>query len=141
MNNIDYVYIGSNGFAQVGDPLYHDKNAAEKTVIFQILEKTECLHIPDQFKGIASFQWKAQQHDFGTYHDLVIRYNYIYLSELEDSEDPEKVELFNLFWNWANAVESFDFESEEIKARCEQKWLEMYPERACKVIHLKQKVA
>jgi hypothetical protein len=137
MNNIDWIYIGSNGFAQLGDPLYHEKNLAEKAIIFQILEEKQELHIPDQFIGIASYIWKAQDHEFGTYHDLAIKYNDSYISELEDSNDPEKVELYNFFWNWVNAVESFDFETPEITEQCESKYYEMYPDRKCKVLHLK----
>lgn len=134
---IDYFYIGSNGFAQVGDPLYHEKNLAERAIIFQILEENKQLQIPDEFYGIAMFSWKAQQHDFGTYHDLNVKYNDTIVSRWED-DDPEK---HDRFYEWINLLESFDFETPEITERCEQKWFELYPERSCKVIHLKQKVA
>jgi hypothetical protein len=54
---IDWIYIGSNGFAQVGDPLYREKDSAERRVIFQILEENEKLHIPEEFQSIAEFSW------------------------------------------------------------------------------------
>ena len=133
----DWIYIGSNGFAQLGDPLYREKDSAERRVIFQILEENKELHIPDEFSAVAEFSWRGQQHDFGVYHDLNIKYRFMVVNRWEE-DDPEKHERF---WSWINTLESFDFESEEIKEKCEQKWFEMYPERACKVIQLKQKVA
>jgi hypothetical protein len=134
MNLFDWVYVGSNGFAQVGDPLYPNKNLAEKAIIFQILEEKEELHIPEEFQGIARYQWKAQQHDFGTYHDLTIKYDDTYISLLEDSDEDKH----DRFWEWVNTVESFDFESKEITDRIELKYYEMFPEAQCKVIHLKK---
>jgi hypothetical protein len=134
MTLFDWIYIGSNGFAQLGDPLYSDKNLAEKAIIFQLLEEKEELHIPEEFKGIARYSWKAQQHDFGIYHDLTIKYDDMYISLLEDSDE----EKHDRFWNWVNTVESFDFETQEITNRIEKKYNEMFPDAECKVIHLKK---
>lgn len=133
----DWIYIGSNGFAQVGDPLYRDKDLAERRIIFQILEENKELHIPDEFYGIAEFSWRGQQHDFGIYHDLNIKYRYMVVARWEE-DDPEK---FDRFYDWINELESFDFETPEITERCEKKYFEMFPDRACKVVHLNQKVA
>lgn len=137
MNNIDWIYIGSNGFAQIGDDLYPDKNRAEKAIIFKILEENPQLQVPKEFEGIAGYHWKAQSHDFGTYHDLAIRFNDGYISSLEDSESEEDNQKFDRFYEWVNNVESFDFETPEITERCENKYYEMFPDRKCKIINMK----
>jgi hypothetical protein len=135
---IDWIYIGSNGFAQVGDPLYHEKNLAEKAIIFQLLRENKELQVPEEFYGIAGFQWKAQSHDFGTYHDLAIKYNDTYICQLEDSEVEEDNAKHDRFWKWINTIESFDFETPEITEMCENKYYEMFPDCKCKVIQLKK---
>ena len=65
MKNFDDLYIGSNGFAQVGDPDYYSKQQAERVVIFELLSEKEELKIPEEFQWCVKYQWKAQQHDFG----------------------------------------------------------------------------
>lgn len=134
---IDFLYIGSNGFAQVGDPLYHEKDLAERRVIFQILEENKELHIPDEFSAVAEFSWRGQHHDFGVYHDLNVKYNDTVVSRWEDSELEEDNAKHDRFYEWINLLESFDFETPEITERCEQKWYEMFPDRKCKVIQMK----
>ena len=85
---MDEFSIGSSGFAQVGQPYYNEKQRIEKKVLFEyVLKKTV---FPTEFLNLAFFKWKANSHDFGTYHDLVIM-AHSSIRDMEDSEDPEEV--------------------------------------------------
>jgi hypothetical protein len=69
------------------------------------------------------YRWQSFPHEFGTYHELVLIYDRDELDSLEYSDDTEEVELFNLFWNWFNEVESIDLETEEITEEIRKRYL------------------
>ncbi len=106
---MDYLYVGSNGFAQVGDPYYFEKNKIEMNYLLKLIR--EKFPIPDQLKGLCYFKVKAFEHDFGTYHEIVLIYNDLIIDR-DESEEEEERNTF--FWSWFNEVESFNLESEEI---------------------------
>jgi hypothetical protein len=109
---MDYLVVGSNGFAQVGDPDYFTKAKIELQILYEFLQAN--YPIPDEFASKAYYYIKAFNHDFGTYHEVVVIFDDHYLSTLEDSELESGNELFDKFWNWFNLVESVDLESEEL---------------------------
>lgn len=109
---MDYLVVGSNGFAQVGDLDYFTKAKIELQILYEFLQAN--YPIPDEFASKAYYYIKAFNHDFGTYHEVVVIFDDHYLSTLEDSELESGNELFDKFWNWFNLVESVDLESEEL---------------------------
>jgi len=109
---MDYLVVGSNGFAQVGDPDYFTKAKIELWFLLEFLQAN--YPVPDEFSSKAYYYIKAFNHDFGTYHEVVVIFDDLYLSTLEESELESDNELFDKFWNWFNSVESVDLESDEL---------------------------
>ncbi len=112
---MDYLVIGSNGFAQVGDPAYFTKAKIELRILLEFLQAN--YPVPDEFAPKAYYHIKAFNHDLGTYHEIAVIFDDLYLSTLEESELESDNELFNKFWEWFNSVESVDLESEELTGR------------------------
>lgn len=110
--NMDYLVVGSNGFAQVGDPAYFTKAKIELQILLEFLLVN--YPVPDEFTSTAYYYIKAFNHDFGTYHEVVVIFDDQYLSTLKESELESNNELFEKFWNWFNNVEYVDLESEEL---------------------------
>jgi len=100
------------GFAQVGDPDYFTKAKIELRILLEFLQAN--YPIPHEFTSNTYYYIKAFNHDFGTYHEVVVIFDDQYLSALEVSELEPDNELFKQFWNWFNSVESVDLESEEL---------------------------
>ena len=100
---MDYINIGSPGYAQVGQSDYNEKLNIEKVVVNLHVEKN--YPIPLKLQDICYFKWKAFQHDFGTYHELCLVYDDKYLNTLEDDN-----EIIDIFWEFANKCECMDFE-------------------------------
>ena len=95
---MDYLIVGSNGFAQVGDPDYFTKAKIELRILLEFLQSN--YPVPDEFASKAYYHIKAFNHDFGTYHELVVIYDDDYLSTLEESDLESDNDLFDKFWNW-----------------------------------------
>jgi len=112
---MDYLTIGSNGFAQVGRPDFLEKNKIEMRVLLQHL--VENYPVPDEFTFLCQYKVKWFSHDFGMYSEIVLIYDDSLLYQWEE-DDPDK---FDRFWEWFNDVESVDLESDylnnEIRAR------------------------
>jgi hypothetical protein len=119
-NSYDCINIGSNGFAQLGDPLYREKNAVEMKVLMDHLETWR--PVPSCFQDMARFKVMGFEHDFGRYHEIVIRYNQRILQDWEDSDDEDKNELHDKFWDWANECEGVDLESEDLTLAIEREY-------------------
>ena len=115
---MDYLVIGSNGFAQVGSPEYLQKNQIEMRVLLEHL--TNKFPIPNEFLQICIYKVKWFQHDFGSYSEIVLVYNDGILGDWED----EELEIFDRFWDWFNTVESVDLESKELIQHIKNRYLE-----------------
>ena len=115
---MDYLVVGSNGFAQVGDPDYFTKAKIELRILHEFLQAN--YPVPDEFASKAYYYIKAFNHDFGTYHEVVVIFDDHYLSTLEESELESDNDLFEKFWNWFNLVESVDLESEDLTRQIQQ---------------------
>lgn len=109
---MNYLVLGSNGFAQVGDPDYFAKNKIELRILLDFFKENH--PIPEPFINMAYYSIKAFPHDFGTYHEIVLIYNDCLLSGWEASEVELENEWFDKFWNWYNEAEAADMESEEL---------------------------
>ncbi len=103
---MDYLVIGSNGFAQVGDPDYFKKNKIEMKVFMDYIENN--YPIPEEFWHLCDYRVKWFSHDFGRYSEIVLIYDDYILNQYEE-DNPEK---FNRFWEWFNNVESVNLESD-----------------------------
>ena len=112
---MDYLVLGSNGFAQVGDPDYSAKNKIELRILLDFFK--ENYPIPEPFINMAYFLQKAFPHDFGTYHEIVLIYDDRKLSGWESSELESENDLFDQFWDWFNSAEAADMESVELTAK------------------------
>lgn len=111
---MDYVCIGANGFAQMGDPLFGDKLNAERGIIMNLLIWGN--PIPDEFSNIAMYYWKPFHHEFGTYREAVINFDDKQLSSF-----PE--DYIERFWEFVNSIESIDLESEAITEKIKTAYL------------------
>ena len=118
---MDYLVLGSNGFAQVGDPDYFAKNKIELRILLDFF-KENC-PIPEPFTSMAYYSIKAFPHDFGTYHEIVLIYDDCKLSGWESSELDLENELFDKFWDWFNTAEAADMESIEITDKIKEAYL------------------
>ena len=134
---MDYLVLGSNGFAQVGDPDYFAKNKVELRILLDFFK--ENYPIPEPFISMAYYSIKAFPHDFGTYHEIVLIYDDCRLSGWESSELDVENELFNKFWDWFNTAEAADMESVEITDKIQEAYLKMI--EVTKGEHLKLKRA
>jgi len=112
---MDYLVIGSNGFAQVGRPDFYEKNKVEMNILLEYLKNNH--PIPEEFWNMCEYRIKWFTHDFGRYSEIVLIYDDYILNQW-DEVNPDK---FNRFWNWFNQVEGVDLESdlltEAIKSR------------------------
>lgn len=120
---MDYLNVGANGFAQVGDPDYFRKSNIEMSYLLELIRSK--FPLPEELTGIyCYFMAKAFPHDFGTYHEIVLVYDDSKIDEWDSSEDEVLNELHDTFWNWFNVVEFFNFESEEITEQIKKLYLE-----------------
>ena len=117
-----YLIIGSNGFAQVGDPAYHEKWKVERAVLQPLMPE-----VPDEFKGMAQIGVKTFPHDVHRYHEFVVTYSERVLYAWEDKCEDEYDEKVNRFWEWANKCEALNLETEEITDQIIRKWTEIEP--------------
>jgi len=134
---MDYLVVGSNGFAQVGDPDYFTKAKIELRILLEYFQAN--YPVPDEFAPKAYYHIKAFNHDFGTYHEIAVIFDDQYLSTLKDSELESDNDLFDQFWNWFNSVESVDLESENLTGQIRQAYQKTLDIE--KGDHLKVKVA
>jgi len=110
---MDYLVIGSNGFAQVGDPEYFEKNKVEMRVLMEHLKNNHL--ISEEFWHMCDYRVKWFTHDFGRYSEIVLIYDdYILNQWNEDNSDK-----FNRFWDWFNDIEAIDLESDYLNKAIE----------------------
>ena len=115
---MDYLCIGSNGFAQVGNPEFFEKNEVEMKYLLEYLLTNH--PIPDEFTSICWYKEKWVKHDFGDYSEIVLMYKDRILEDWEEN-DPDK---FDRFWDWFNEIESVNLESELITRNIGEKYLQ-----------------
>ena len=115
---MDYLYIGSNGFAQVGSPDFSEKNKIEMKTLMEYLGNNH--PIPEEFNTMCWYKEKWFKHDFGDYSEIVLIYQDRILEDWEETI-PDK---YDRFWNWFNEIESVNLESEIITRNIEAKYLE-----------------
>lgn len=116
---MDYLYIGSNGYAQVGEPDFHMKNKAEMAVLLDYLKTN--FPIPSEFAGNCFYKIKWFQHDFGSYSEIVLMYDDQLVEQWEIS-DPERSERF---WKWFIQVESANLESDALTEEIDSQYVKM----------------
>ena len=109
---MDYLVIGSNGFAQMGDSAFYNKQKIEKRVLMDFFHSN--FPIPQKFKTLVNYSAKTFHHDFGDYQEIVLWYQREYFDSLEESEVETDQEMFDLFWSWFKVIESVDLETEEL---------------------------
>ena len=88
---MDYLVIGSNGFAQVGRPDFYEKNRIEMRVLLEYLQIN--YPIPEEFWHMCEYLVKWFDHDFGRYSEIVLVYDDYILNQW-DEDDPEKFDRF-----------------------------------------------
>ena len=109
---MDYLVLGSNGFAQMGDSAFYKKLKIEMRVLLDYFHSN--FPIPQKFKTMAYYSVKTFHHDFGDYQEIVLWYNREYIDSLEESEIESDHEVFDLFWTWFRVIESADLESDQL---------------------------
>ncbi|MCA1758697.1 MAG: hypothetical protein LC658_02915 [Bacteroidales bacterium] len=140
---MDYLNVGANGFAQVGDENYYAKNKIEMKHLLELIR--DKFPIPEQLDGLCHFAVKSFPHDFGTYHEIVLHFDDITINDDYDEEDngfpfiseeelkecfenntpvPQSpMTLHDTFWDWFQNVESYNLETEEITEKIKTKYL------------------
>ena len=109
---MDYLVLGSNGFAQIGDSSFYEKLKIEMRVLLNYFHSS--FPIPWKFKTLAYYSVKSFHHDFGDYQEIVLWYDREYVDSLEDSEIESEMQVYELFWSWFRVIESVDLESEQL---------------------------
>ena len=109
---MDYLVLGSNGFAQMGDSAFYKKLKIEMRVLLDYFHSS--FPIPQKFKTSAYYSVKTFHHDFGDYQEIVLWYDRSYFDSLEESEIESETQVFEVFWSWFRVIESADLESDEL---------------------------
>ena len=109
---MDYLVIGSNGFAQMGDSRFYEKLKVEMRVLLDHFHHT--YPIPQKFKTLAYYSVKTFHHDFGDYKEVVLWCDREYFDSLDESEVEADQEMYDLFWSWFNVIEAVDLETDEL---------------------------
>ena len=138
--NLDYVTIGSIGFAQLGELHYFEKRKIEKEIIREVIAENELFKIPEEFRLICIFFIKCFPYEYDSYDELVIVYDRNVIDEWEDedvsetydNDDPNFINekepnKFNKFWEFVNKCEEFDWESEDLMEKCQKLYQEKFP--------------
>jgi len=110
---MDYLVLGSNGFAQMGDSAFYKKLKIEMRVLLDYFHSS--FPIPQKFKSLAYYSVKTFHHDFGDYQEIVLWYDRSNLDSLEESEIESENEVHEVFWSWFRVIESADLESDELR--------------------------
>jgi hypothetical protein len=108
---MDYLVLGSNGFAQMGDSAFYKKLKIEMRVLLIYFHSS--FPIPQKFKTLAYYSIKTFHHDFGDYQEIVLWYDRSNLDSLGESEIESENEVHEVFWSWFRVIESADLESDE----------------------------
>ena len=120
---MDFINIGSIGFAQVGSEDYYTTRRIERDVIYEFIQNDKRFKIPEQFSGMCHLAIKSFDHDFGSYDELVLKYNENILEQWAYDEDENDEEGQNVaFWAFVNSLESIDFETEELMNECKKRY-------------------
>jgi hypothetical protein len=106
---MDYLVIGSAGFAQVGQPDYYEKMKIEMKVLLDHIRGT--FPIPE-FPFHCGMAVKSFPHDFGTYHEIVLHYDNVHMDKLSESTEEKDAEILISFWNYFNELECQELDSE-----------------------------
>ena len=81
---MDYLVIGSNGFASVGRPDFYEKNKIEMRVLMEYLKSN--YPIPEEFWHMCEYRVKWFTHDFGSYSEIVLVYNDYILNQWDEND-------------------------------------------------------
>jgi hypothetical protein len=109
---MDYLVLGSNGFAQMGESAFYKKLKIEMRVLLDYFHSS--FPIPQKFKTLAYYSIKTFHHDFGDYQEIVLWYDRSNLDSLGESEIESENEVHEVFWSWFRVIESADLESDEL---------------------------
>ena len=87
MSDIDYVYLGSapgdEDCAQLGDPDYAEKSRSECQRYIELILKVFEQHHGREPR--CRVRRKSQQHDFGTYYEVVASFDYTIKGQVDDA--------------------------------------------------------
>ncbi len=109
---MDYLVLGSNGFAQMGESAFYKKLKIEMRVLLDYFYSS--FPIPQKFKTLAYYSIKTFHHDFGDYQEIVLWYDRTYFESLEESEIESETQILEVFRTWVHVIDSADLESEEL---------------------------
>jgi hypothetical protein len=118
---MDYLVIGSNGFAKAGDPDVDKKEQIELKFLFYYFNAF--LPVPEEFKDICRYEikwFRGCRSD--KYSELVLVYNDMLVEDW--ACDSNYHEQFDRFWAWCNKIESINLQSDEITKGIEKVYLE-----------------
>ncbi len=115
---MDYLVLGSNGFAQMGDSAFYKKLKVEMRVLLDYFHSS--FPIPQKFKTIVYYSVKTFHHDFGDYQEIVLWYDREYVDSLEDSEIESETQVFEVFWSWFRVIESANLESDQLTGQIKE---------------------
>jgi hypothetical protein len=113
---MDFICLGSNGFAQLGQDDYEEKARLELNALINYMYTVH--PVPEGFRSIAIYKIKRFPHDFGSYMELVI----VYDDEVLESIRWKDLKEFQRFWAWASEAEDWDLESLEAHAVVSEAW-------------------
>ena len=110
----NYITLGSIGFAQLGSSEYYAKRTIEKQVLREFIET---LVVPEEFSG-ACIGIKKFQYEDSSYDEVVLHYPTWIENKSDDWHEDYDEEFTERWVAFMNEMESVDFETPELVAKC-----------------------
>lgn len=124
---MDYIHIGAIGFAQLAMPNYYEKRRIEKQIIRELLEREKAFIIPKEFQHMCYLTIKKFPYEYDSYDELVLMYSETVLNDWENEDVDLLTTKADSFWEFANGLERYDLETEELMERCQALFHKSYP--------------
>ena len=115
---MDYLVLGNNGFAKIGNKDYFQKKEIEIDVLLEFLMNN--FPISQELSNICYYKIKQFEFEESIYCEIIFVYDDRILDEWNDSK-PDK---FDRFWDFYVTVESIDLKTEELTLRIKNRYLE-----------------
>lgn len=142
----DFINLSAIGFAQLGTDNYYATKQVEIKVLNMFLQ-TDQFTIPEEFKGMCWVGVKRFPYEYDAYYEAVLYYDRDLLEDWEEQfntlynqlgiadMEPEKAiavlgalsNKHGRFWDFANGLESIDFETKELMQQCHEIYAKEYP--------------
>ena len=116
---MDYLVLGNNGFAKIGNKDYFQKKEIEMDVLLEFLMNN--FPIPEEFSDTSNYKIKQFEFEGSIYCEIIFAYDDRIIEKWNDNK-PDKFDRF--WWDFYVIVESIDLKTEELTERIKNRYLE-----------------